>query len=82
MRNAFSVNVFTVLAFVVGQRHKTIDLQSIKQLLCQTGKSHQKDDLNAIKTISYTYSLGARRSGDMSSQCRRLRTGNVPREAK
>lgn len=66
-----AVNAFTVLAY---RATKTIDLQSIKQVLCQSGP--QPDNSSKTLSVSETYGPRVRacRNRDMSSHCRHFGT--------
>jgi len=54
--------------------HKTIDLQSIKQLLCQSWEKGENREEKLVKTMTYACRIRVFPDGDMSSQCRHFRT--------
>ena len=65
-----------------GSPTKTIALQSIKQLLCQSWRNGENTAESRVKTASCGVCVGVNRNRDMSSQCRHFRTNIMNGEPK
>jgi len=65
-----------------GSNAKTIDPQSIKQVLCQSAENSENGRLKSLKTMCYSGIVGINRESHMSSHCRYLRTGIMTGGAK
>jgi len=65
-----------------GSNAKTIDPQSIKQVLCQSAENSENGQLKPKKTKCYGVLVGTNRESHMSSHCRYLRTGIMTGGAK
>jgi hypothetical protein len=69
-----AVNAFTVPTILRLLTAQTVDLQSLKQLLCQPGNQGDKNRKKLKKTEGYKVSIRDFRNEDMSNKCRHLRT--------
>jgi hypothetical protein len=65
-----------------GSCSKTVDLQSIKQVLCQSGELLQKNGIKRGKTVTYVVLVGVIRNNHMSSRCLHFRTAIMTAGAK